>query len=263
MGDAKRRKLAGTYPKPEGATVSFFNVATGQAATARAAGDPLVWRKQWAANAKAEACNEPLPHPVPCNGCTECCYHAGVDVNPETEPAENLAHLDLVWREDEQGWFLRKRADGACVHLGPKGCTVYAHRPRACRLYDCRIHALGTVLDQFDGGHVQPTWMFQPNSNESRAFLAVCGILGQSRFFQSQRDGAPLSAAEVAKYILTHPKFGEFADGMLELVNADPETQKRMLGFDPRSITPQKITEGYQRAMMATQSKSAPKSAAD
>lgn len=37
-------------------------------------------------------------------------------------------------------YLVRKRADGSCVHQHPEhgGCTVYEHRPAACRVYDCR-----------------------------------------------------------------------------------------------------------------------------
>jgi hypothetical protein len=43
--------------------------------------------------------------------------------------------------------MLRKGPDGACVHLGPNGCTVHRHRPRACRIYDCRISAAAGLYE--------------------------------------------------------------------------------------------------------------------
>lgn len=125
MGEAKRRKLT--------APVTVKNI-TGDTITVRETGDPLAFVRGQQGT-------------VPCNGCTECCYHVGVDVNPDTEPPERLQHLDLERRPD--GWFLRKRADGACVHLGPNGCTVYEHRPNACRNYDCRVFSLTGVLDSY------------------------------------------------------------------------------------------------------------------
>jgi hypothetical protein len=243
MNRKQRRAAQFGQPRPE--TVPYFDIATGKTATARAAGDPLEWRSQHQANTVAVLLDKPPPHAVPCGDCTQCCYHAGVDVHPEMEPPERLAHLEVEFREG--GWFLRKRADGACVHLGPKGCTVYAHRPNACRLYDCRLHALVCVLDSYSGDHKQPAWMFQPKTNESRAFMAACGMLGQIETIKRQRSGCSWSAPDVAAHVLAHPKFAQLATAMLALANADPETQKQMLGFDPSKITPEQIAETYQR----------------
>jgi hypothetical protein len=96
---------------------------------------------------------------VPCNGCVACCYHPCVDVDPDQERADDLAHLDLV-SHPKGGLALRKREDGACVHLGPIGCTVYAHRPRACRSYDCRIYSVIGVADHYDNDQTAPGWVF-------------------------------------------------------------------------------------------------------
>jgi Fe-S-cluster containining protein len=67
-----------------------------------------------------------------------CCYNPRIEIDRSKESPERLARLDLV--PDEYGDVkLRKRADGACVHLGEDGrCTVYEHRPTVCRTYDCR-----------------------------------------------------------------------------------------------------------------------------
>lgn len=224
----------------------FLNLSTGKTDTARPAGDPLRWLRQFGANAVAITRGEPVQNTVPCAGCTECCYHKGVDVHPEAEPPDRLAHLALEWKADQQSSFLQKREDGACIHLGPTGCTVYDHRPNACRHYDCHVHALTGVLDTFDGNHVQPTWLFQPRSPQARAFMATCLTLGQTRFLKTSQDGKPASAPEIAEYALSHPNFHELATAFLSVANADPETQKKLLGFDPRTITTQQLTESFQ-----------------
>src|SRR5260370_38417146 len=66
-----------------------------------------------------------------------CCYHPRIEV----EPQDDVRHLDIETQEDG-GQTLRRREDGSCVHLGPEGCTVYAHRPRGCQTYDCRLFSL-------------------------------------------------------------------------------------------------------------------------
>lgn len=89
---------------------------------------------------------------VPCGGCTACCtssqfVHIGPD---ETDtiaripaellfPAPRLAPGNLVMGYDERG-HCPMLVDGACV--------IYAHRPRTCRTYDCRLFAArGIAID--------------------------------------------------------------------------------------------------------------------
>jgi len=251
MGQAKQRKRAGTYPTPNGASVPFFNVATGQHDTARAAGDPIVFYRQFRAALQSH-------QPVPCNGCTNCCYHAGVDVDPHTEPPEHLAHLDLEWREQENGWFLRKRQDGACIHLGLRGCSVYEHRPSACRQYDCRLYALTSVLDRYDGDKTQPMWMFQPKSLEGRVFLAAVAMMGQVRFLKARHEGSNCSAAEIARQVFADPALPKVLNAVQTLAVADPETQKRMLGVDPRSLSLQQLTDNWNKLLDAMPPKTLP-----
>jgi hypothetical protein len=119
------------------------------------------------------------PGEVPCRGCTACCYHPFVDVYPEKERPEDLAHLDLVRREDG-AVALRKRADGACVHLGAAGCTVYRHRPRACRRYDCRSYAMVGVLDRYDGDRTSPGWRFDNRTRRQRVLLVALEMAGRA-----------------------------------------------------------------------------------
>jgi len=138
----------------------------------RDAGDPLAFRTRFFDEGLETAAV------VPCRGCRECCYHPNVYVDPEREPPENLARLDFERRGDGN-WYLRRREDGACVHLGPEGCTFYQHRPQACRSYDCRWFELfGARDDSFDDGHTPPLWKFHPTTAEGHAFLTVCLMLG-------------------------------------------------------------------------------------
>jgi hypothetical protein len=74
--------------------------------------------------------------PVPCAGCSACCYYAGVPVDKKRDRSR-LPHL-LTERDHDGELVLRRRADGACAHLGDRGCMIYEHRPSACRSFDCR-----------------------------------------------------------------------------------------------------------------------------
>lgn len=83
------------------------------------------------------------PSEVPCGTCTGCCsssqfIHIGPD---ETDtlahvpaevlfPAPGLPEGHVLMGYDEHG---------RCPMLVDELCTVYEHRPRTCRSYDCRV----------------------------------------------------------------------------------------------------------------------------
>jgi Fe-S-cluster containining protein len=92
---------------------------------------------------------------VPCGGCTACCtssqfIHIGPD---EVEtlarippgllfPAPRPARGDVVLGYDE---------NGHCPMLIDGECSIYEHRPRTCRSYDCRVFpAAGVEVDDED-----------------------------------------------------------------------------------------------------------------
>lgn len=80
---------------------------------------------------------------VPCNGCTACCRKGGhVFLYPDkgdivevyqTEPGFNPV-------AGRMGHRLKQKADGSCIYLGEAGCTIFAHAPHSCRVFDCRSY---------------------------------------------------------------------------------------------------------------------------
>jgi hypothetical protein len=92
---------------------------------------------------------------VPCGDCTACCTSSYfVHIEPdETDtlghvprgllfPAPGLPDGHLVIGYDERGH---------CPMLVDGRCSIYEHRPRTCRRYDCRVFA-ATGLSPDDGG---------------------------------------------------------------------------------------------------------------
>jgi Fe-S-cluster containining protein len=80
---------------------------------------------------------------VPCDGCTACCtssqfIHIGRDeadtlarIPAELQfPAPGLPRGNVVLGYDE---------NGHCPMLVDDTCSIYEHRPRTCRTYDCRV----------------------------------------------------------------------------------------------------------------------------
>ena len=93
---------------------------------------------------------------VPCDGCTACCtssqfIHVGPDESDTTRPHPGGAVVSrrpgcrpghVVLGYDERGH---------CPMLIDDQCSIYEHRPRTCRTYDCRIFpAAGLEIDDAD-----------------------------------------------------------------------------------------------------------------
>jgi len=96
--------------------------------------------------------------PVPCDGCTACCYYPGIVID-EKRDRRNLPHL-LTERDPDGKLVLRQRSDGACIHLGAQGCTVYQHRPAICRGFDCRLLAAMGLVERCGPNRQIPDWEF-------------------------------------------------------------------------------------------------------
>ena len=78
MGEARRRQTAERQPQ-------YCDLTTGELRPARDGGDPEVY---------LDSMVQGQQPPVPCNGCTTCCYHTRVDVYLDQERPEDLPHLD-------------------------------------------------------------------------------------------------------------------------------------------------------------------------
>lgn len=80
---------------------------------------------------------------VPCGGCTECCKsNQGLFLHPDKgDDVESYQHQVIADRAGNPV-FLLATNHGACVYLGPSGCTIYQRRPLLCRSFDCRKHYL-------------------------------------------------------------------------------------------------------------------------
>jgi hypothetical protein len=82
---------------------------------------------------------------VPCGTCTACCT-ASQFVHVGPDEAEALAHIprELLFPAPglPRGHVLMGYDEhGRCPMLGDAGCSIYEHRPRTCRTYDCRVFA--------------------------------------------------------------------------------------------------------------------------
>ena len=103
-----------------------------------AAGDFSAWLAEMQAALRGERASD-----VPCGTCTACCTSAQfIHIGPEE--ADALAHIpaELLFpapRLPLGHLLLGYDERGHCPMLVEGHCSIYEHRPRTCRTYDCRV----------------------------------------------------------------------------------------------------------------------------
>ncbi|HEX2381513.1 MAG TPA: YkgJ family cysteine cluster protein [Acidimicrobiales bacterium] len=152
---------------------------------------------------------------VPCNGCTACCTSSQF-VHIMTDETDTLAHIPakLVFRAPGLplgNVVLGHDDNGHCPMLIDGGCSIYEHRPRACRTYDCRIFAAtGIDVDHDDETKVEIArrvrrWRFDLSGDADRssreAVLAAVGLM-------SEQD-----ASATARAVLAIRRVDDVGDG--------------------------------------------------
>jgi hypothetical protein len=89
---------------------------------------------------------------VPCDGCTACCRSSQfIHIGPDEADARAHVPPELLFAAPglPPGYVLMGYDErGHCPMLVDDRCSIYEHRPRTCRTYDCRvIAAAGVDLD--------------------------------------------------------------------------------------------------------------------
>ena len=84
---------------------------------------------------------------VPCDGCTACCKSSQF-IHVAPDEADTLAHVpgELLFPAPglPDGHVLMGYDErGHCPMLIDDRCSIYEHRPRTCRTYDCRVLSSG------------------------------------------------------------------------------------------------------------------------
>ncbi len=83
------------------------------------------------------------PAEVPCGDCTACCTSSQF-VHIEPDETDAVAHIpaELLFPAPRlpRGHLLMGYDErGHCPMLVAGACSIYQHRPRTCRTYDCRV----------------------------------------------------------------------------------------------------------------------------
>ena len=111
---------------------------------------------------------------VPCGTCTACCTSSQF-VHIEPDEHDTLRHVPRALRVPAPGRppghvVLPYDEHGRCPMLVDDRCSIYPHRPRTCRRYDCRVFAAtGVTPDQPAIAARVREWAFTYADDESRA----------------------------------------------------------------------------------------------
>jgi hypothetical protein len=154
------------------------------------AGDFSVWL-----GAMREALAGKADSDVPCGDCCACCTSSHfVHVEPDEDDA--LAHIPPGLLFPAPGLprghvVMGYDARGRCPMLAEDGrCGIYDHRPRTCRVYDCRVFAAAGI--DADGAEItrrSRRWTFtypgQRDRDEHDAVRAA------ARFVRERSDCFP------------------------------------------------------------------------
>lgn len=225
MGEARRRKLAGH----KHGMILYRDGFTNELKYARNAGDPVAFLHNLQRNSAVWRSGSAADSKVPCNGCVACCYYDKVDIDPSKEKPDDLRHLDTT-ANDDGSLRLRKRADGACIHLGDTGCTVYEHRPRVCRAYDCRLGSLVGVREPYENDHVAPVWIFDPKDFYGKVLKATFFMLGVMHQASARKSGGCATVEATVRYAMEnlHKAFPAFE----AIMRMTPEERCAALGIE-------------------------------
>ncbi len=140
---------------------------------------------------------------VPCGACTACCTSRQF-VHIEPDETATLAHVPKALRFPAPGRpaghvLLPYDEHGRCPMLVDGACSIYAHRPRTCRTYDCRVFAAADVAVADDKPAIAAQvarWQFGFDDADDRARRAA--VLAARDAIAARTGDRPLGPTQLA-----------------------------------------------------------------
>ena len=156
------------------------------------AGDFSVWMTEIQGALRGERGSD-----VPCGSCTACCTSSQfIHIGPDE--IDTLAHVPSALlfpapRLPRGHVLLGYDERGHCPMLVDGACSIYDHRPRTCRTYDCRVFAAAAVDAEADDkaliARQARRWRFaHPTDADRRQHDAVRTA---ATFFREHSDAVP------------------------------------------------------------------------
>ncbi len=181
---------------------------------------------------------------VPCGSCCACCSTSHfVHVAPDERdvlalvprelrfPAPGLPAGHVVLPYDERG---------RCPMLATDGrCSIYEHRPRTCRVYDCRVFAAAGIDADHDAITARARrWCFAYPAEQDREEHQA--VVAAARFLRDHAAAFPpgfvpdaprlaVLAVEVSSLFLGRPAGGEAEPPDASLVAAIERAAQRLV----------------------------------
>jgi Fe-S-cluster containining protein len=173
---------------------------------------------------------------VPCGGCTACCTSSQfIHISPdETDALSHIpAHLLFPAPRLPSGHVLLGYDEqGHCPMLVDDQCSIYEHRPKTCRTYDCRIFPAAGLKGDDDNALIARQarrWQFSfpsaADQIEHDAVRAAATFLDGHRDLLSEASVAANATQLAVLAIEIHHVFlrKEDATGQTRLVDPDPD----------------------------------------
>jgi len=157
---------------------------------------------------------------VPCDGCRACCKTLK-EVMLTEEEAQRLSHT--ISQKGQP--IIARQENGVCLYLAENGCGIYTNRPRVCRMYDCRVYALASMIPQTlrEDPDYRPARV-SVNSFEDRVLAMTIGI----QYLQLIDQGVDDSEAPLLALKVDEDNLCKAAKLMVELQN-HPEILKKTI----------------------------------
>jgi uncharacterized protein len=155
----------------------------------------------WLRNVRRAQKLKVLGNDVPCGECIACC-RASLFIHIRPEESDTLKHIPKPLLFPAPGLpkghvLLGFHQKGECPMLKDNKCSIYEHRPRTCRDFDCRVFAAtGVTIDgvgpQSEIARRARSWRFSFSSEEDRRQFSA--VQTAAAFLQEQRDAFPEGA---------------------------------------------------------------------
>ncbi|MGI8685808.1 MAG: YkgJ family cysteine cluster protein [Acidimicrobiales bacterium] len=179
---------------------------------------------------------------VPCGSCTACCTSSQfVHIGPDE--ADTLAHIpaQLLFpapRLPEGHVLLGYDELGHCPMLIGGACSIYEHRPRTCRTYDCRVFPAAGVEPEEQPDIAGRTRRWQFDFADPADEIEHEAVRAAVRFVAERGDLLPAGTAPtsaVQRAVLAIELHGAFlrrdgASGAMAVVEPEPEAIKAVFG---------------------------------
>jgi Fe-S-cluster containining protein len=135
---------------------------------------------------------------VPCGECTACCTSSQF-VHIAPDETDTLAHIPKALLfpaplAPKGHVLLGYDEHGRCPMLVDNRCSIYEHRPRTCRVYDCRVFAATGVAPDAGKPAIAARaerWVFDERGGEDAPLRSA--LRAAARFVETDTEAQALA----------------------------------------------------------------------